>query len=73
MIWLKDKLGLIIFILVLSLTILSFAWLDNKFDKPASPECKICHCHKTLCARECSEETMCVMQCQRLCDKRKGL
>lgn len=38
--------------------------------KPA-PECKICHCHKTLCARECSEESMCAMQCQRLCDRRK--
>lgn len=58
---------LILFIVV----VMALAVAGKIHRKPVSPECKICHCHKTLCARECSEETMCAMQCQRLCDRRK--
>jgi len=38
--------------------------------KPKAPVCKICHCHKTLCATSCGEENMCLLRCERLCQKR---
>lgn len=34
------------------------------------PVCKICHCHKTFCHRECGEENMCILKCEGLCQKR---
>jgi len=35
--------------------------------RPQPPACKVCHCGKVSCHRACSEESMCVMQCERLC------
>jgi hypothetical protein len=37
--------------------------------KPTPPVCKVCHCGKTSCHRECSDENMCVLHCERLCKK----
>lgn len=35
---------------------------------PASaPQCKVCHCHKTKCSKQCSEDSMCEMRCERQC------
>ena len=32
--------------------------------------CKVCHCHRELCAAVCSEENMCAMRCERECATR---
>jgi len=33
------------------------------------PACKICHCRKVLCHRNCGEENMCNLKCEGLCQK----
>ncbi len=34
------------------------------------PDCKICHCHKQICSRQCSEENMCAMRCEKECGRK---
>lgn len=34
------------------------------------PACKICHCGKTSCHRECGEENMCTLRCEGLCERK---
>jgi len=34
------------------------------------PACKVCHCGKTSCNRECGEGNMCVLRCEGLCEKK---
>lgn len=34
---------------------------------PPAPACKICHCGKTSCHRDCGEENMCNLRCEGLC------
>ena len=36
---------------------------------PAVPACKVCHCGKVNCHAACSEENMCAMRCEGLCNK----
>ncbi len=36
-----------------------------------APACKICHCGKKACHRECGEDAMCTMRCEGLCRKTK--
>lgn len=36
---------------------------------PKTPACKVCHCAKTSCHRECGEEAMCNMRCEGLCKR----
>lgn len=38
--------------------------------QPVPPPCKICHCHKVSCHRECGEENMCVLRCEGLCGRK---
>jgi hypothetical protein len=35
-----------------------------------APACKVCHCGKMSCDRECSEENMCLTLCEGLCEKK---
>jgi len=35
-----------------------------------APACKVCHCGKTSCHRECGEENMCVLRCEGLCERK---
>lgn len=37
---------------------------------PPPPACKICHCGKTSCHRDCGEDNMCSLKCEGLCQKR---
>lgn len=36
----------------------------------AMPVCKICHCGKTSCHRECDGDMMCMLKCENLCNKK---
>ncbi len=69
---------------VISLGILAFVLfvatkvVHQRFDhysKPdiqlVKPACKICHCGKGSCHRECGEDAMCTMRCEGLCRKTK--
>jgi hypothetical protein len=31
--------------------------------------CRTCHCGKEFCVRECTEENMCAMRCEGMCQK----
>lgn len=35
------------------------------------PTCKVCHCGKVSCHRDCGEENMCNLKCEGLCQKQK--
>ena len=62
------------FVVLIGLGLLLFH-VDNearkaylKLHPPAT--CKICHCGKELCVKECSEESMCAMRCEGLCQRK---
>lgn len=46
-------------------------WVIQQFREV--PVCKICHCGKTLCDKECSGERMCAMQCEKACIRRQSV
>jgi hypothetical protein len=49
---------------------IGFWMVYGPYPKPAVI-CKVCHCGKTVCSRECSEENMCAVKCELDC-KRKA-
>jgi len=42
----------------------------GKMHPNLAPTCKVCHCGKTVCSRECSEENMCAVKCELDCKRR---
>lgn len=60
--------------IVLGLTLLGLAEADIlKRIYPNRPAviCKVCHCGKEKCAAACSEESMCMMRCERECGRKR--
>ena len=39
---------------------------------PPPPSCKVCHCGKASCHKECGEENMCAVRCTGLCENNRG-
>lgn len=62
------ELAMILIAVILSLLVL----FSIPLPKPPAPTCKVCHCHRVECHSACSEENMCVMRCESLCQKNKG-
>lgn len=52
---------------------LQTAWKADQRDRVErsnAPVCKVCHCGKSACHRDCGEENMCALRCEGLCQKR---
>ena len=60
----KERIAIVLAILGLLIVLLSIP-LPQKI----APQCKVCHCGKTQCHRECGEDNMCNLKCEGLCKR----
>ena len=67
----KDNEGVWLIIVLMCMVALATLAIyhDDPAPKPQPPACRVCHCGKVQCHKECSEENMCAMRCADLCKK----
>lgn len=64
----KEGIKKFLILLLFTATVLGLLGMGlSHYESHHPPSCKVCHCGKTSCHRECGEENMCNLKCEGLC------